>query len=520
MNIKTGLSQWLDLIKNHITEATTTVTMLAGVLIGVTGVSSLPQTTSLLLVVVSTILLPGKWWPHITQQADLLLIKPTSQPLNFWQRLMDPFQATARKSYKLPLHNRRLEGLLLLIIFLGTSAFSLSRAPGVKAEIFPSSWPGEITACNGDGSRQALLIVVADFDEQATSLNLEDNIFRQLSSESQWLGRIRVCKTSAIITNQPEAIELGKDAKAAIVIWGQSDEALYEVNIEVAEWDMPDYEWRPFPTTDAKSPEFQMNEPAKTSFLAEFALSHVLYLRGDTDGALEFLSNALLSENVDEIKQNPGNLKDLANAFFLLGYLSEPDFDSAVKYYSEAKSLDPEIYPAYINLGIAYQEIGQIQLAMEIYEEVVYLTKDKEPDTAAIALINLAWLKAGEDQTAAEEYFSRAINLAPAKGYSQRGLARLFRWNQTEAAIADFSEAVKLESTDPYLYHFLGKAQLINNQPDDAIQTYEKAISVARWEPDDRDTMIDELRLLAKGVSPESEAAIEKIIEELLTAIQ
>jgi len=520
MNTKTGLSQWLELIKNHFTEVTTTVTMLAGILIGVTGISSLPQTTSLLLVIVSTILVPGKWWPRITQQVELLLIKPITQPLNWWQRLIDPFKATSRLSYKLPLRNRRLEGLILLLIFLGTTAFSVSRTPGVKNEVFPSASPGNMTTCRGDGSHQALLVVVTEFDEQTTSLNFEDNIYRTLSSQSQWLGKIRVCKSEKIIADQPEAISFGEKAKAAVVIWGRSDEALYEVNIEVADWDMPDYEWRPFPTTDAKSPEFQINEPAKTRFLTEFVLSHVLYLRGDTEGALEFLSNALLPEKVRELKQHPDNDKDLANAFFLLGYLYEPDFNSAILNYSEALALDPELYPAYINRGKAYQEIGQSELAEQDYVKAVSLTKDTEPDIAAIALINLGWLKVGEDQTTAEDYFARAIILAPIKGYSQRGLARLFRWGQTESAITDFSEAVKLEPTDPYLYHFLGEAQLINNQPEEAIQTYEKAISAARWEPDDRDVMVDELRTLAEGLPPESKAAVEKIIETLLTAIQ
>jgi tetratricopeptide (TPR) repeat protein len=327
-----------------------------------------------------------------------------------------------------------------------------------------------------------------------------------------------VCQTDKIITDQPEAIEFGKKAKAAVVIWGRSDEALYEVNIEIAEWDLPEYEWRPFPVSEAKSSEFQMKEPSRTGFLTEFILSQLLYLRGDTSGARDLLSEALSSEQVDELKQNPDNLKDLADAYFLLGYFYDSDTNMAIKYYSKALDLDNTLYPAYINRGKAYEQNEQPELALEDYKKVVLLTKDSEPDVAAKALINLAWLYANIDQAIAEGYFTEAIALDPVKGYPQRGQARLFRWQQKKQAIEDFSEALKLEKTDPYLYHFLGKAQLINNQPEDAIQTYENAISAARWEPDDRDIMIDELRLLADGLSPELRTAIEEIVNLLKSA--
>lgn len=519
------MSQWHELVKNHITEVTTTVTILIGFAIGITGVSptSLPQTTSMLLVIVSAIILLGKWWPRISKQAELLLIKPAGTPLSWLERSIDPFRTASRLSYRLPLRNRYVEGVLFLITILGTTAFSVFRVPAAIREVFPSASPAAMMACKGDGSSKSMLIVVADFHEQTTSLNFEDHIYQLLASRSQWMGRIRVCRAEKIIEDQNQAIELGENAKAAVVIWGRSDEALYEVNIEVAEWDMPEYEWRPFPTSEARTAAFQTSEPFRTGFLTEYILSDLMYMRGDTSGARDLLSKALSPEEVEKLKDNPENDEDLAEAYFLLGYYydfsasSDPDLDLAIEYYSQALNIDDSLYSAHLNRGKAYQRNQQNELALEDYKTAASLTRDSRPDLAAAALDNAAWLTAETDPILANGFFEQAIALDPLKGYTQRGLARLFTWNQPDQASDDFSKALEFEETDPYLYHFLGEAQLINNRPDEATQTYKKAIAIAEWEPGDRDAMIDGLRILVEKY-PNLNQVVMQIISMLESA--
>ena len=520
------MPRWLELVKGHITEVTTTVTMLIGFAIGITGASptTLPQTTSILLVVVSCILLLGKWWPRISKPAELKLIRPESAPLSGLSRFFDPFRKTSRVPYNLSLRNRRIEGTFLLIVALGTTAFSGLRIPGVVAEVFPSSDKSvAVKGCRGDGSKDSMKVMIADFDEQATSTDFEDNLYALLASRSQWIGKIRVCRTSKVIGDSIGAIELGQKSKAAVVIWGRSNESLYEVNVEIAEWDMPEYEWRPFPTEDAKTAAFQTNEPLRTMFYTEYILSSLMYMRGNTDSARDLLLNALAPEEVTKLKANPNNSLDLAKAYFLLGFYYDlsaspnPDLDMAIEYYSKAIETDKTFYPAYLNRGKAYQRTKQNDLALEDCKAAANAVKDTRPDLAAAALSNAALLLAETDAAQANEFFQQAIALDPVKGYTQRGLTRLFTWKQPDQAVTDFLEALKRDKTDPYLYHFLGEAQLINNQLDDAVQTYKKAVSTARWEPGDKDALVYDLQDL-EDVYPPTTQTVNQIIEMLNSA--
>ena len=248
-----------------------------------------------------------------------------------------------------------------------------------------------------------------------------------------------------------------------------------------------------------------------------------MYLRGDTKAGRELLANTLSSEQINELKKNPENKEDISEAYFLLGYFYdtsvslEPDLNLAIEYYSKTLDIDDTYYSAYLNRGKAYQNNKQYEQAVEDYKTAASLTKNSRPDLASAALINAAWIYADTDSTLANDFFAQAITLDPVKGYTQRGLARLFTWKRSDQAIEDFSEALTLDKSDPYLYHFLGEAQLINDQPEDAIQTYQKEISAAEWEPDDRDSIIDDLRTLAQSY-PNTDQTVMRIIQILKSA--
>jgi tetratricopeptide (TPR) repeat protein len=514
--------QWVQRIKGHIQEIISLVGLIIGYSMAVTGQSPSPwpQTTAVVIVIVSTLFLWGQWWPRISRQSSLLLLGSAAAQISWLESLIDPFRASSLHSYSLPLNHRRLEGGILSVLTLGALALSFNRLAAVAVEIFPSTLPIPMT-CVGDGSSQALRIVIAEFNKVGNSPLLEDRLYDQLSNHSKWMGGVHVCRIDQVIRNQDEAVELGKRAIAALVVWGRSDPALYEVNIEIAEWDLPDVELRRFPTAEAMTPEFQLREPLRTSFLAEFILSELLYARGDTLAARELLNAALRSAVDEGLDQAAENLDDLAIGYFLLGYLydeftsSSPDLDLAVEHYTDALDLDDTLYSAYINRGKAYENNGQPELAIADYEIGASLAADYEPSLAAAALINLAWLYVASDQSLAEDYFAQAILLDPKEGYTQRGLARLSTWQQA-LAIEDFSKALALDNADPYLYHFLGQAQLINNQPEDAIKTYEKAITAANWQPGDRDNLVIDLRTLEKD--PKLIQAVTFIIDKLESA--
>ena len=83
-------------------------------------------------------------------------------------------------------------------------------------------------------------------------------------------------------------------------------------------------------------------------------------------------------------------------------------------------------------------------------------------------------------------------------------------------AIEDFSKALEINNTDPYLYDALGRAQLLDKQPEEALRTYQKAIAAADWQPGDKDSLIDSLRAMGKDPTPNQ--VVTLIINELESA--
>jgi tetratricopeptide (TPR) repeat protein len=514
---------WIQRIKDHVQEIISLVGLITGFGMAVTGKSPAPwpQTTAVLIIIVSTLFLWGQWWPRISRQSSLLLLDTANIQISWLKSLFDPFRRSSRRSYALSLTHRRVEGAILLGLTLGALVLSSFRLSAVAVEVFPSTLPIPMT-CVGDGSPQALRIVIAEFNKVGSSPLLEDRLFDLLTEHSKWMGRVHVCRTDTVIKNQSEAIKLGKEAQAAIVVWGRSDPALYEVNLEVAEWDLRNVNFRSFPTPEAMTPEFQLREPLQTSFLAEFILSDLFFLHGETIAARELLEAALRSAHDEGLDQEPENEENFAVAYFQLGYFydestsSSPDLNLAIENYSRSIAIDDTFYGAYLSRGQAYQRNGQAGLAIADYETCASLAKESKPSLAAAALTNLAWVYVESDRPLAEDYFAQAIVLDPVRGYAQRGLARSGNWQQTTLAINDFKKALAIDDTQPRLYDFLGRALLLDNQPEEAIRTYQKAIEVAHWQPGDKDTLIDNLH--AMGEDPTPNHAVATIINSLESA--
>jgi tetratricopeptide (TPR) repeat protein len=517
------MPHWIEKIKSSIGEITGLVSLLVGYGMAIRGMSPTPwpQTTAVLVVIVSTAFLCRQWWFRITRQSGLLLLKPESNQLPWLGQLIDPFRSRGHRSYSLPLTRRRIEGVLLSGLILGTLTFPATKIQAIQTEINPAASDVTFKDCQGDGSPGALLIVVAEFYEIDTPLNFEVRLYEQLASRVKWLGRIRVCRSEKVIKDQPEAIEFGGKEKAAIVIWGRSDPALYEVNIEIPKWDLPDYEWRSFPTPEAQTSTFQASEPLRTSFFVEYILSQILYLRGDTSGARELLAVALASEQIEKLRNNPENKEDISEAYFLLGYYHdspaspEPDLDLAIEYYSQALEINENLYSARLNRGKAYQRNKQYDMAVQDFKTAASLIQDSNPRLASAALMNAFAVYADTDPSLAEDSFTQAVALDPLIAYRQRGANRMF--TQPRLAIEDLSSALALDTSDPFIYHFLGQAQLMNGQPEDATRTYQQAISAAHWKKGDRDSMIVDLNDLGKN-HPSLGKVVPTIIELLRAA--
>jgi tetratricopeptide (TPR) repeat protein len=508
-------------IGNLLGEVSGFVVAIVAYLMAVTGQSPgpLPQTTAVFTVVVTTLALWAWRWSQITRQKPapegkvLVTGKVPDKPQlrSLGDRLLDPFRSSGARSYALSLTRRRVEAAGLALLTLATATWTGFAMPDLVSELAgPTPSPSLPMTCLGSKESTALQAVIPTFNraEGAPDLQLAERLFDQLSEYI--VGDVAVCRVAQVVSNRGEALDLGRQTTAAIVIWGRIDVAVFEVNLKVADWDLPDRTLPPLPSEEAADSTFQIREPLHIRFLTEFTLSQILYLDNRPEEAREMLERALVTarqEGLDE--ENP---KDLAEAYFFLGFLFDtrispnPDLERAIEAYSQAAELDPTFYRTFLNRGFAYAALGETDQAVADYTVLI----EAESPLAGPAYVNRAQLQ--PTHKLAESDFEAAIQLIPLEGLVSRGRFRLWKWNDPPGAIEDFQQALRLTSEDPYLYHDLGQAQLIANRFDAAIQTYSDAITYMT--PEDRDIIVEELGWLAED-NPHLKEPVAAIIAKL-----
>lgn len=72
-------------------------------------------------------------------------------------------------------------------------------------------------------------------------------------------------------------------------------------------------------------------------------------------------------------------------------YYSLGDFDKAIDFYQKVLKSDPNYVGAYYHLGIAYEENGQLDTAIETYSEGLKVA-EKEGDSTSLREIKEALL--------------------------------------------------------------------------------------------------------------------------------
>ena len=148
--------------------------------------------------------------------------------------------------------------------------------------------------------------------------------------------------------------------------------------------------------------------------------------------------------------------KDRRNAHFSLlrglKYHREDRIWGAIEHYSEAINLDPDLFDAYNNRGLAYKSLGEYGRAIEDYNIVERL----HPNAKLFHNRGCAYSAMGKYEKAIKDFDkSLALNVGgkdkPAT-YGNRGWARvhLFEW---EKAKTDFDRAQQLGFDIKPLFH-------------------------------------------------------------------
>ncbi len=499
------LKQIITLIKDNSGYVAVILAFIASVL-DIPG--PLPKTTALITVAVTLTAVWSLRLPRITarfpQNENQLLVVGRYEkkvPRSLVRRIVDPIQKSGTYSYKMGLERRRVEvGALSLLTFVSLG-FAQSQFPGLYVELGGTYCPNEAT--------NELRVVITKFDIPADSIfdrRLFDSMGKLLRNNAT------VCWLNHVVASTPEAIDLGKEKKAAIIIWGNEDPELSEIHIDATYWDN-------FGEVRQALPEeksiFQAYGREQIPFLTQFVLSEILYMDGNEEKSRTQLKGSLdQTRDQDWSKKYPN---DLADGYFLLGLLYKIDgpqsenIQLAIHAYSEAIRANPDLDRAYLNLCQVRIFGDQLAEAREVCSAVI----EKGSFLAPFAYLLRA--ETQPDRDAAESDLNAALEsglIDPNMVLIARGELQLTKWKDYQGAINDFSQAIQAQPERVNLYHYLGMAYLLDGNYESARSTYRKVRTQASQA--DKEFFMKGLN----DLRDENDEVLDREIDEIITILE
>ncbi len=148
----------------------------------------------------------------------------------------------------------------------------------------------------------------------------------------------------------------------------------------------------------------------------------------------------------------------------------------AIRNANHAVELNAELLPARVALAAVYQKTGQVDKALQEYQQV--LAKDPSFVGAQLQIGELNEAKG--EYGKAEEAYKRAIARRPnySQGYSELG-ELYYRKGRFGEAAAEFETVIELTPDNPLGYFDLGAAYLGLGRNEDAIRILNKGLDIA-----------------------------------------
>jgi tetratricopeptide (TPR) repeat protein len=323
-------------------------------------------------------------------------------------------------------------------------------------------------------------------------------------------GEVQICRLKQIIENRTQALAAQEATGATILIWGRSDDDAVDVHLEVSGWDILSEDIWSF---RGETNDFQSTEASHLTFLTQYSFSLLRYINAQNSEARDVLEMALRNVESQSWTTKSDNTTDIADAYFLLGLIYEEDetqsetnrLESARKSYENAIKYNPDSDDALLNKGYICMELDDRECAMDAFTRLI----EQKSDLSTSAYINRAYL---QPKDLAEQDFAEAINLDPKQGYSARGEKRL-EWGDFNGAVSDLKTAAQLTPDDVYIYHSLGKVQLLKGDFAEAISTYNNVLPHLEDESM-RQYFIDDLNTLPPP--PNADKQFQETINQII----
>ena len=164
------------------------------------------------------------------------------------------------------------------------------------------------------------------------------------------------------------------------------------------------------------------------------------YIRG-----LAQLEQADSLAAIDAFKMTVYQDQDFFDAYQQLGIIySAMNNPLAVEYFNTAINLQAENILPYYNLGLYYQESGQIDKALSNYQMILEIQPDDVNTLYNLGYVNLVYI---QDFEKAVDYFTRVIENAPtyAEAYYNRAYTYEMLGNKN-MAVADYKKTLEIKT--------------------------------------------------------------------------
>ena len=201
----------------------------------------------------------------------------------------------------------------------------------------------------------------------------------------------------------------------------------------------------------------------------------------DVQTKKNYIQLLILKNRLDEARKlNDELLKAAANdndALIFRGQINMRDghLDDAVNALQSALKADPGNAVAHYQLGLAFDQQGNLARAESEWREAIHLKPDLTDAQRALAAVSIR----KSDWGSLSEIASTIINSQPASadGYALRGIAEMGQ-KQFAKSEQDINKAIEVAPKIPLGYVQLGNLKLFQKLYPDAVKAYQKALDV------------------------------------------
>ena len=203
---------------------------------------------------------------------------------------------------------------------------------------------------------------------------------------------------------------------------------------------------------------------------------YLYILRGSVYQTIGEADRAIIDYS-DAIRMAPQQTYPLINRAIVL-YSKKDNNDGAIADLTAALRLNNKEISAWINRGIVYRKKNDFARAMPDFDEAIKLLPPHIEPVRTKFFTDAATTALGKQDLEKREVASNNVALLGAFAYLQRGMA-LYDLSEYDKAIADFSEAIRLNPKNAAPWVNRGWAYLRKENFKEAINDFSEAINVA-----------------------------------------